>query len=319
MGYDSPMVSIICNAYNHDKYIRSALDGFVMQKTNFPFLVLIHDDASTDKTADIIKEYESKYPDIIKPIYQTENQYHKKDGTIRRLQAERLKTKYVAICEGDDYWTDPLKLQKQFDFMEANPEYTLCGCSTYWLNMLTGKNENRSQTTEDRDISLEELLIPDNRRPFPTVSYFMKAEIWKSLPDWGFPVGDLPLTYYCAIKGKVRMLTDNMCVYRWQAEGSWTSRNFDAKKRAEVCDKMIAGVERMNADTNYEFDELCKRKVTALKYTRALMRHDFKAIKSPELIGIYKKRDFIHRFSDWSRCTFPGLYKVVQNILGRKG
>ena len=114
-------VSIVCNAYNHERYIRSALDGFVMQKTTFPFEVLVHDDASMDGTAGIIREFEMKYPEIIKPIYETENQYSKCDGSLARIQYGRVKGKYIALCEGDDYWTDPLKLQKQFDALEANP------------------------------------------------------------------------------------------------------------------------------------------------------------------------------------------------------
>ena len=119
-------VSISCLAYNHEPYISKCLDGFIMQKTDFPFEVLIHDDASTDRTADIIREYEAKYPDIIKPIYQTENKYSKGIGITKTYQFPRAKGKYIAMCEGDDYWTDPLKLQKQVDFLEKNEEYSAC-------------------------------------------------------------------------------------------------------------------------------------------------------------------------------------------------
>lgn len=126
MEQSNIVVSVICNTYNHEPYIRQCLDGFVMQKTDFSFEVLIHDDASTDKTADIIREYEAQYPDIIKPIYQAENQYSKKTGIMKTFQYPRVKGKYIALCEGDDYWIDPLKLQKQVDFMEANPKCSLC-------------------------------------------------------------------------------------------------------------------------------------------------------------------------------------------------
>ena len=119
-------VSVVCNAYNHEKYIRSALEGFAMQKTSFPFEVLVHDDASTDRTAEIIREYEIKYPDIIKPIYSTENQYSKNDGSLSQIQNGRVQGKYIALCEGDDYWTDPLKLQKQYDLLESHPEIDIC-------------------------------------------------------------------------------------------------------------------------------------------------------------------------------------------------
>jgi glycosyltransferase involved in cell wall biosynthesis len=119
-----PLVSVCCLTYNHSKYIRDAINGFLIQKTDFPIEILIHDDASTDGTADIIREYEAKYPDLIFPIYQTENQHFKgnKPGKINR---DRAKGKYIAICEGDDFWTDPLKLQKQVDFLESNIDYGL--------------------------------------------------------------------------------------------------------------------------------------------------------------------------------------------------
>lgn len=314
---DNIAVSIICNVYNQEIYVRDALEGFVMQRTNFAFEVLVHDDASTDCTADIVREYEQKYPELIKPIYQKENQYSKRDGTIKRLQAARAKGKYIAFCEGDDYWTDPLKLQKQYDFMEQNSDYTLCGCSTVWLNMLSGKVKNLSTTINDRDVTLEEFLSPKNRRPFPTVSFLMKAEIWKDRPDWGFPVGDLPMTYYAAMNGKVRMLADNMCVYRWNAIGSWTKKNDDDVIRANTCAKMIVALENMNRDTDYKYDELIQRKIIAQKYMKALMDHDFDAILSEELINVYNKKTFIRRLSDRMHCKYPNLHRKVRWIMGR--
>ncbi|MCQ2304430.1 MAG: glycosyltransferase [Bacteroidales bacterium] len=120
------LVSISCFTYNHEPYIRQCLDGFVMQQTNFRFEAIVHDDASTDGTADIIREYAEKYPDIIKPIFETENQYSKHDGSLGRIMNEACTGKYIAMCEGDDYWTDPLKLQKQVDFLEEHEEYSMC-------------------------------------------------------------------------------------------------------------------------------------------------------------------------------------------------
>ena len=124
-GNERPLVSICCLAFNHEPYIREALEGFLMQKTDFPIEVLIHDDASTDGTASIIREYEERFPDIIKPIYQTENQYSKGIKNISGIfNFPRAKGKYIAMCEGDDYWTDPYKLQKQIDFLD--PVFSQC-------------------------------------------------------------------------------------------------------------------------------------------------------------------------------------------------
>ena len=124
---NTPLVSICCITYNHAQFIQKCLDGFLMQKTNFPIEILIHDDCSTDGTTEIIRDYEAKYPELIFPLYEEENQYQKgKAAEIDFYNYRRARGKYIAYCEGDDYWTDPLKLQKQVDFMEANPEYSVC-------------------------------------------------------------------------------------------------------------------------------------------------------------------------------------------------
>jgi glycosyltransferase involved in cell wall biosynthesis len=118
---DKPAVSICCVTYNHERYIRQCLDGFVLQKTNFPFEVLVHEDASLDSTASIVKEYELNYPQLFRCVYQSENQFLKQN-TLVNILFKMAKGKYIALCEGDDYWTDPYKLQKQVDFLEANPD-----------------------------------------------------------------------------------------------------------------------------------------------------------------------------------------------------
>ncbi|EMR11902.1 glycosyl transferase [Methylophaga lonarensis MPL] len=125
-NYDEPVVSICCITYNHEAYIEETLEGFLIQETDFPFEILIHDDASTDGTADIIRKYEAKYPTLIKPIYQVENQYSKGRKINPEFNFPRAKGKYIALCEGDDFWTDHKKLQIQKDFLDSHPEYVIC-------------------------------------------------------------------------------------------------------------------------------------------------------------------------------------------------
>ena len=140
MNKNTPLVAIHCLVYNHEPYLRDCLEGFVMQQTNFPFVAVVHDDVSTDGSAAIIREYEAKYPHIFKPIYETENQWKK--GTLIRIMDAAIDAtgaKYVAMCEGDDYWTDPLKLQKQVDYMEENPECSLCFHKVNTLIQETGE------------------------------------------------------------------------------------------------------------------------------------------------------------------------------------
>jgi len=144
------LVSVICLAYNHEKFIRKCLDGFVMQKTDFAFQVIVHDDASTDKTADIIREYQEKYPEIIKPVFQSENQYSKNGGNMRETICSNLCGKYTAYCEGDDYWTDKNKLQKQADFLENHPEFSMCS-GGYSINNTINDKLNGLQITFDKN------------------------------------------------------------------------------------------------------------------------------------------------------------------------
>ena len=147
------LVAIHCLVYNHEPYLRDCFEGFVMQKTNFRFVAIVHEDCSTDHSADIIREYEAKYPDIFRPIYEIENQWHKTDGSLGRIMNAAINAtgaKYIAMCEGDDYWTDPYKLQKQVDFMEAHPECSLC-CHRY-------KIYNQSNSTWEDDY-VNELFI----------------------------------------------------------------------------------------------------------------------------------------------------------------
>lgn len=153
---NTPTLVICCLAYNHERYIRDALEGFVMQKTDFPFVAIVHDDASTDGTADIIREYAAKYPHIIKPIFETENQYSKGDGSIRRIVGDALRVvgaKYIAMCEGDDYWTDPHKLQKQVSYLDTHPDIVYT-CHNY--EVITDKGEIIGKSDSPFYIQLDE-------------------------------------------------------------------------------------------------------------------------------------------------------------------
>ena len=217
------MVTIRCITYNHELYIRQCLEGFVMQKTNFRFVAIVHDDASTDGNADIIREYAKKYPNIIRPILQTENQHSKGFKEAKEMLINLcLQTKYVAYCEGDDYWTDPFKLQKQFDFMEANPEYAACFHQSLMHFEGDGSEDILCGDIKDQDYTGLELYSSDHRPP--TASFFFKSEVLKSAvyknslqADLVF--GDVPLFLSCAHEGKVRGMSDVMSVYRKHQQG----------------------------------------------------------------------------------------------------
>ena len=214
-----PLVSIFCITYNHSSYIRQCLDGFLIQKTNFPFEVLIHDDASTDDTAGIIKEYEAKYPDIIKPIYQVENQYSKGLDINIVYNLPRARGKYIAMCEGDDYWIDPLKLQKQVDFLENNLYYSFC-CHRF-------KIYDQEENKWENEYAAE--CYKDNQHLYITRKIFF--EHWVTQPltavirkekfnEARFSMyrykysRDVHLFYHLLKRGKGIVLNDIMGVYR---------------------------------------------------------------------------------------------------------
>lgn len=213
------MVSIHCTTYNHEPYIRQCLDGFVMQKTNFRFEAVVHDDASTDGTTAIVKEYAKKYPDIIKPIFETENQFSKHDGSLRRIMAARIYGKYVAYCEGDDYWIDPLKLQKQVDFLETHPDYSMCFHRAQIKNEI-GKKRTLilCEEIEDREYNPNELY---EKWVVPTASICSKREAIyvDNIGTERIMYGDIICILNCAKIGKIWGMSDTMSVYRIQATG----------------------------------------------------------------------------------------------------
>lgn len=220
------MVSICCLTYNHENYIKDALDSFLMQQTNFVFEVLIHDDASTDNTAKIIEQYKKLYPEIIKPIIQTENQRSKLGGGMNpRFNYPRAQGKYIALCEGDDYWTDPTKLQKQVDFLEANEEFTLVAGNSLLIDEKGAKI--RENLSKERPIHLKQIL-KKNILGSATASLFFRKDCLDSKYSTltsKFPFGDWLLSAYCISKGKGYILEDVLSAYRVHQTGVWSSMN----------------------------------------------------------------------------------------------
>ena len=200
------LVSICCITYNQEAYIRDALEGFVKQKTNFRYEVLIHDDASTDRTAEIIREYEEKYPDLIKPILQTVNQYSlgltNVSGTWNFPRAVKNGSKYIAMCEGDDYWIDEHKLQRQVDYLEAHSDCSLAFHSAKVEVQGSAVTERMMRPYQkDRIVTPEEII--DKTSGYATASLMFRTEMVKELPDFynNAPIADIPLQLLAANLG----------------------------------------------------------------------------------------------------------------------
>ncbi len=221
-------VSVLCATYNHEEYLRETLDSFLAQKTDFPFEVLVNDDASTDGTAEILAEYAAKYPDIIRPFYQKENLYSRRINLYDVVFFPEVRGEYIAVCEGDDFWNDPEKLQLQVNWLDAHPEYSAC------VHNSIGRFSDRPDQVlfpqeGDRDIPFS-LVVQGMSHAFHTSSILARREFILNPPDYrniAYEQGyftDYAVGVRLCLEGKVRFLDRCMSVYRIGSNPSSWSR-----------------------------------------------------------------------------------------------
>lgn len=235
LNNEEPLVSISCITYNHVNYIKDAIEGFLMQKTSFKFEVLIHDDASNDGTEEIIRDYEAKYPNIIKPLYETENQWIKGRIGSAIFNFPRAHGKYIALCEGDDYWTDPYKLQKQVDFLENNADYGLVCTDFNILHQTNGKIENSLFKNQPQRFPVYTKL-----EDFLLAAGFMAPCTWlcrkEFLPSFSKNHSDSSFAWLLQVfaKSRVCVIPDTTTVYRKLPESASHSKSINVRYSREV-------------------------------------------------------------------------------------
>lgn len=320
------MVSICCLAYNHEKYIKKTLDGFINQITNFKYEILIHDDCSTDNTVKIIEEYRQRYPDLIKPIYQTENQFSKGIRVSLTYQYPRAKGKYIALCEGDDYWTDCNKLQLQFDAMENNSDCTLCTHIVQHMDE-SGNCINKTQPIYEikegiilkkdffNDIFLSEIM------PFQTSSFFFKkVDVIKynntflkeieEIKDFG----DVPLSWYLLLNGNCYFIDKIMSNYRENSISSWSNRLKNKSYLIKHCQDIILFLKKFNYFSKYKYDNSIGYLIKKYEFCILWVNEDFTKMLNSNYREIFKEYPIINRIKISIYGYFPFTRKIVNNI-----
>ncbi len=266
----TPLVSVRCLCYNHEKYLRNAIDGILMQETDFPFEVIIHDDASSDGSQSIIREYAKKYPQIIVPVLQEENQYSKGIRITKIFIEPLIRGKYCALCECDDYWTDKHKLQKQIDFLETHPDYSICGHSFLTVDRQGNyMYRDRRVKNGEHDISLEDIILNKDMPQTATLVYRQKDRT--EMPEFfdKVLVGDYPLRLYMSTRGKFHYMPDGMSCYRRHGEGSWVTKlsSGDALFETHIS-LMIKLIENFDVYTGEKHTDLVNLRISYCNFLR---------------------------------------------------
>ncbi len=256
IAVEKPLISVFLLTYKHGKFIRQAISSVLAQITDFPFEIVIGDDCSPDDTLAIIREFEAAHPDKIR-VLASEKNMGAQPNAIRIL--ENCKGKYVATLEGDDYWLDPHKLQKQATFMEANPDFAICFTNTrveyydsddapYLLNQDLPKDV----------FSIDDLIAEHEIWFMGTATLFYRSKMALPLPPWFYKTksGDIPMIILAARKGNIKYLPDVTAVYRKHAAGA---SNTDAKNDAVFLENRIMMYQNLDRDTDFKFHDRFKR------------------------------------------------------------
>lgn len=311
-----PFVSICCLTYNHESYIEAALEGFLKQKVSFSYEILIHDDASTDSTARIIRRYAEKYPDIIKPVLQRENQYSKGiTNPSGAFNFPRARGKYIAMCEGDDYWTDERKLQTQIDYLESHPDCSLCIHSARIITMDGSKSDKRMRPYKKNRVIFPEEMI-DKGCGYPTASMVFRSSLVKELPSYytECPVGDTPLQLMAASKGYGYYIDQDMSIYRLGGASSWTIQgkqgDYEAKQK-KYYEEMRKSYAAFDKATSGRFHEAVISAVRRTWYLTKVNTRCYQVVLSRKYKRYFRELTGRTRFYIYMETYMPWLYRLL--------
>ena len=298
MNSEAPIVSVCTITYNHEKFIRQAIEGVLSQKCNFKFEMVIGEDCSKDGTRKIIEEYAAKYPDIIVPLYEEKNIGAKLNAT---KTLEHCRGKYIAFLEGDDYWTDPFKLQKQFDFMEANPGYTICFTRVAEKNENGGDSSGRFPELTKDDFTFEDVVMFENCF-IPTPTLFFVNALPKPMPAFYTQAmsGDIALHLLISDLGNIKCLPGITAIYR-EHSGGITKTEIQKKESYRELFKLY---ENVNEYFNFKHDKLFRTRLLQMSKIRLIFG-------SKELRGMEKLKYVIENSRDYFKYSGKTNVKEV--------
>ena len=288
----TPLASICCLTYNQENYIRQTLESLLMQRTSFSYEIIVHDDASTDGTRKIIESYAAEFPDIIKPIFQEENRYSLYGINFQfKYVFSKAVGKYVAMCAGDDFWIDPLKLQKQVDFLEKNPDYGVV--HTKAARFIESKT--RFEGTHGFEVDNFEELLTENTIATLTAclrNSLLKQYLKEVNPELKikWTAEDFPMWLWFINHSKIRFLDEITCVYR--VHGKSISHNKDGLKRLHFAEGIYAIVDHYLNE--YPIVK-CEKKIRARYYSNMISMF----FLNKRWDGITKSMKIFYEANDW--------------------
>ncbi len=308
-------VSVMCLVYNHGKYLNQCLRSLVNQKTNFDYEILVHDDCSTDNSREIIEKLHKEYPEKIIPIYENENQYSKGVKISKDILVPMIQGKYFCFCEGDDFWIDENKIQKQFDFLENNLEYKFCVHNSIRVNKEGIKIGEIISRKTSGELSCEDFILNDGDF-IATNSIFSYTYLVKKLPKY-FDILSIDFVWqiYLSSQGKTYCFKEPMSAYRVQSNGSWTSRMLLNPDQHIIHKKRVIDMLKcFDLETNNKYHNQIIEAIIKVEYEILVLKRDYKLIRSEKYIKIYKKKTFKTKLKYFLDEHFPMLYKKLKQL-----
>ena len=314
---EKPLVSVVCIAFNHEQYILDALKGIASQETSFPFEVIIHDDASTDGTQRLIRDFLKSNDMNVKTVFQETNVYSQGESYIEYVEP-LIEGKYVAVCEGDDYWTDPTKLQRQYDYMETHLDCPAVVHDASIFDMSRNRVSGRiAGIDEEVDFSLE-YVIRAGGGLYPTCSIFCRSEFFRLPAEFcGWGIGDYPRSIWFAENGDIHYIPRVMAAYRFGTPGSWTMRIRDIDQAKKELSVRIEKLQTLNGLRCGRNSDAIKYAIAKTCFFRKIELGDWSDAARGSGEFFYRDLSPTDKTKYWLKARFPKVFSIIKCLMLR--